>query len=38
MRVRKAIVVLPWTAKLMWWMSRLAPNGMSWLMREGWRK
>jgi 3-oxoacyl-[acyl-carrier protein] reductase len=38
MRARKAIVVLPWTARLMWWAFRLAPNGMSWLMREGWRK
>jgi short-subunit dehydrogenase len=34
----KAIVVMPWSAKLLWWATRIAPNGMAWLMRQGWRK
>ena len=34
----KAIVVLPWSATLLWWATRIAPNGMAWLMRQGWRK
>jgi short-subunit dehydrogenase len=34
----KAIVVMPWSAKLLWWATRIAPNGMAWLMRKGWCK
>lgn len=34
----RALVVIPLAAKLIWWLTRIAPNGVAWLMREGWRK
>ncbi len=33
----KSIVVVSLPAKLLWWANRIAPNAMTWLMREGWR-
>jgi short-subunit dehydrogenase len=34
----RALVVIPLAAKLIWWLARISPNGVAWLMREGWRK
>jgi short-subunit dehydrogenase len=33
-----ALVVLPFTARLIWWLTRLSPTLVDWLWREGWRR
>ena len=36
-RRNNAVVVVPLVARLLWWVTRLSPALMDWLLREGWR-
>ena len=37
-RRNKGLVVITWSARVIWWLMRLSPGLFDWLMREGWRK
>jgi 3-oxoacyl-[acyl-carrier protein] reductase len=36
-RRNRALVVVPVAARLLWWLTRLSPALVGWLLREGWR-
>jgi 3-oxoacyl-[acyl-carrier protein] reductase len=36
-RNNRGLVVVPFPARLLWWLARLSPGLVDWLTREGWR-
>jgi len=37
-RANKAIVVISFSARLIWWIARFSPRTLDWIVRQGWRR